>query len=201
MTNDKRKAALLERVEADPYYQLQLGDFFIGLEFMGDAGFWYRCTDVGTRTILAIMLDKEEACWYVGPPYSVEEIVFDEEDIPGCHLTFEQGVSAAILASDTSGHPGFLHEDMRRMYSKKRENLIDGALYRNRKLLQLDRLHGDGEILHPYAANKEGDNWVISVLSLFTREFLTLLEDEFIRLPVAKALDVRRRADRDGEAG
>lgn len=35
-------------------------DFHIGLEFLGRAGLWRRCTDVGTRTILAIRLDPGE---------------------------------------------------------------------------------------------------------------------------------------------
>lgn len=43
-------------------------DFYIGLEFLGRAGFQWRCTDVGTRTILAIQLDREDLNWNQGPP-------------------------------------------------------------------------------------------------------------------------------------
>jgi hypothetical protein len=32
------------------------GDFHVGLEFVGSGGFWWRCTDVGTRTVVAIHL-------------------------------------------------------------------------------------------------------------------------------------------------
>ena len=54
------------------------GDFRIGLEFMTDTGRW-RCTDVGTRTVIAIKLDRpEDPTWYLGPPYAVAEHVFDE---------------------------------------------------------------------------------------------------------------------------
>lgn len=61
-------------------------DFYIGLEF------WtyykrFRCTDVGTRVIVAIELDnREDQSWFDGPPYAVEEIVFDENDFAGCFL-------------------------------------------------------------------------------------------------------------------
>ncbi len=63
-------------------------EFHIGLEFyMGEVK--WRCTDIGTRTICAIKLDKEDASWYNGPPYSVAEYCLDEYDIEGCSLTEE----------------------------------------------------------------------------------------------------------------
>lgn len=34
-------------------------DFSIGLEFLGRAGFQWRCTDVGTHIIAAIRLDRD----------------------------------------------------------------------------------------------------------------------------------------------
>ena len=58
-------------------------DFHIGLEFWTATGKW-RCTDVGTRTIAAIKLDKDDVTWYSGPPYAVVEHVLDENDFGGC---------------------------------------------------------------------------------------------------------------------
>jgi hypothetical protein len=59
-------------------------DFWIGREFLSGTGRW-RCTDVGTRTIAAIKLDKDhDPSWYNGPPYAVLESVFDEYDMEGC---------------------------------------------------------------------------------------------------------------------
>ena len=46
-----------------------------------------RCTDVGTRTIIAIKLDKDDDSWYNGPPYAIVEHCFDENDIKGCFPT------------------------------------------------------------------------------------------------------------------
>ncbi len=60
-------------------------DFKIGQEFFTDTGKW-RCTDIGTRTIVAIKLDKDDKSWYNGPPYAVAEEVFDEYDFEGCDL-------------------------------------------------------------------------------------------------------------------
>jgi hypothetical protein len=60
-------------------------DFQIGLEFYTASGKW-RCTDIGTRTIVAIKLDQDNPKNYFGPPYSIVEHVFDEYDIEGCSL-------------------------------------------------------------------------------------------------------------------
>ena len=65
---------------------LKKADFFIGFEFWTASGQW-RCTDVGTRTIAAIKLDKADLTWYNGPPYAVCESVFDEYDFGGCSRT------------------------------------------------------------------------------------------------------------------
>ena len=60
-------------------------EFSIGLEFVTASGRW-RCTDVGTRAIVAIRLNAPDASWYNGPPYAVLESVFDEYDFEGCSL-------------------------------------------------------------------------------------------------------------------
>jgi len=65
----------------------------------------WRCTDIGTRTIVAICLDRvevespspelrrtlghaeaEKEGWFSGPPYAVLEHVFDENGIVDCSL-------------------------------------------------------------------------------------------------------------------
>ena len=80
------------------------GDFQIGTMFASD-GHLFRCTDVGSRTIIAIRVDEVEMVtkagsettssilpqaaaeaqgWFNGPPYGVAELVFDEDDLEGC---------------------------------------------------------------------------------------------------------------------
>jgi hypothetical protein len=59
-------------------------DFEIGKSFWCGGRPW-RCTDIGTRVILAIRLDHEDdPSWYNGPPYAVGENAFDEYDFEGC---------------------------------------------------------------------------------------------------------------------
>lgn len=59
-------------------------EFQMGLAFVCGGRLW-RCTDVGTRTIAAIPLDRDhDPSWYHGPPYALAETVFDEDDQQGC---------------------------------------------------------------------------------------------------------------------
>ena len=64
-------------------------EFYTGLEFHTATGRW-RCTDVGTRVIVAIELDAPDPSWYDGPPYPVPESVFDEYDLEGCALSADE---------------------------------------------------------------------------------------------------------------
>ena len=62
-------------------------EFKIGMEFTtagSPSGRW-RCTDVGTRAIVAIQIEPgNDPSWCDGPPYAVAELVFDEDDIVAC---------------------------------------------------------------------------------------------------------------------
>ena len=63
-----------------PAIPIKHADFYIGMEFLTETGTW-RCTDIGTRTIVAIKIsDHEDPSWFNGPPYAVQEHVFDEND-------------------------------------------------------------------------------------------------------------------------
>ena len=79
-------------------------DFRIGGEFTTLVGRW-RCTDIGTRTVVTIRIDLIETTsildghhvrrfltqdeaelegWFNGPPYALAETVFDEDDMEEC---------------------------------------------------------------------------------------------------------------------
>jgi len=78
-------------------------DFSTGLEFYTGEAKW-RCTDIGTRTIIAIRVDQvtvthsdgkgnrtseivtDDPSWFNGPPYAVAEFVFDEYSFAVCCL-------------------------------------------------------------------------------------------------------------------
>lgn len=77
-------------------------EFKIGEKFRRGGSVW-KTTDIGTRVIVAIRIDRifltgangnpgrllkgieaEAEGWFDGPPYGVEEQVFDEDDMKGC---------------------------------------------------------------------------------------------------------------------
>ena len=80
-----------------------LSEFTIGTEFRCSESLW-RCTDIGTRVVVAIRIDevtegsaggtrrvlsRQEAAaagWFAGPPYATAESVFDEDDLEACSL-------------------------------------------------------------------------------------------------------------------
>ena len=85
---------------------MEHADFSIGLTFWTATEAW-RCTDVGTRTIVAVKLGPRELVRRLedgsletfvaddpallnGPPYAIAEHVFDENDIEGCYATEAQ---------------------------------------------------------------------------------------------------------------
>ncbi|CAE6823378.1 hypothetical protein R70006_06315 [Paraburkholderia domus] len=58
-------------------------DFQIGTEFYSESGLW-RCTDVGSRTIVAVKVKDGYPAPHQAPPFSdAVEVVFDEYDLPG----------------------------------------------------------------------------------------------------------------------
>jgi len=92
--------------------------FRIGETFWCSGRPW-RCTDIGTRTIIAMRIDSVEVGsnapelrrtlsrseaeaegWFKGPPYAVAESVFDEDDMEGCSLEPDpQDAAPAVRSS------------------------------------------------------------------------------------------------------
>ncbi|WP_321903935.1 hypothetical protein [Paraburkholderia tropica] len=169
---------------------MKLTDFHIGLEFM-EGPFWWRCTDVGTRSIAAIKLVEDDPVWYAGPPYIIEEVVLDEARLADCHLTEDEHIEAALVEADTSSHPGYPHEALRRMTEAR---LKSGA-YPRKGMFRFDRVWNDGEILHPYAARKVGQEWMISLYLPFTESWGEMSEVQFVALPISTPHDTKRRAE------
>lgn len=63
-------------------------EFHLGCEFKTGSEKTFRCTDIGKRVIIAIGISgyPDDTSWYNGPPYAVEEHVFDEDSQEDCTL-------------------------------------------------------------------------------------------------------------------
>ena len=64
---------------------MEHSQFEIDKCFFTATGKW-KCTDKGTRVIVAIKLDELDESLYKGPPYAIVEYVFDEYDFGGCRF-------------------------------------------------------------------------------------------------------------------
>ena len=97
-----RRATIGERLNG----RMELSNFVIGETFWTHHGA-FLCTDIGTRVVVAVKLGPSEIAraesvngelritkriddnpsWLNGPPYAVEEVVFDENELLGCFRT------------------------------------------------------------------------------------------------------------------
>lgn len=59
---------------------MRLSDFIVG-NYFECAGNVFKCTDIGSRVVVAI---KRRDGWENGPPYALGETVFDEDDQKAC---------------------------------------------------------------------------------------------------------------------
>lgn len=168
---------------------MNIEDFKIGEIFYAKAGFQWLCTDKGTRTILAIMLDpNKDEKWFKGPPYLLSEVVFDNEDMEYCYTDEYSMIIDRIKSSKTTAHPNFDSEDVFKMIDEKENNN-----YPHRKLLKRDRISNTGRILHPYAAIKVNEEWFIKTFEIFDKEYITIKEDVFISFKIATEDDMFKR--------
>jgi hypothetical protein len=175
---------------------MKIGDFSIGLRFLGASGVWYKCTDVGRRTIVAIRLCHDDPIWHMGPPYIVREIVFDESQIATCYPNELALLEGRLAQARYSAHPGIRAPDYVRMIDEEQNGR---SMYPYPDLFRFDRVLDNGEILHPYSArlDEEEDEgtWYIRIFLLFPMTYIEMPELNFIRLPIATEADLQRRKD------
>ena len=118
----------------------------------------------------------------------VNEIVFEENDMQKCYTNMYDNLSKRVESLHTSYHPNFDSKDVFKMLKENHDK------YPYKKLLNLDRVGQDGSILHPYGAVKKGSEWHIKTFELFTKEYDTMLDEEFVLLPLSsqEAMKVRK---------
>lgn len=156
-------------------------NFTIGMIFYTCTGQRWCCTDVGQRTILAIELKPDlDENWFKGPPYAVTEIPFDEYDIRGAYRDEEEAIHDSIEEADNSNHPGFPHEVV--LVMMKASYSADTRAYPREGLLRIERVDGAGNILHPYAVEREEDGWHVLIFRPLLGDFQRMAEGDFILL-------------------
>lgn len=171
---------------------MKINDFTIGMKFFGNAGFQWLCTDKGSRTISAIFLDpNRDVNWFQGPPYNLDEIVFDEYDMLSCYTSEVEMIKESISSLDNSSHPGFDSKDVFKMIKDKNRD------YPIKNVLKRDRVGIDGSIYHPYSAEKINGEWIIKVFEIFSKQYLKINENDFIKLSLASEKDMLNRKNKN----
>jgi hypothetical protein len=168
-------------------------DFHIGLEF-ACGPFEWRCTDVGTRTVVAIRLVEDDPIWYEGPPYMVDEVVLDEDALEDAYPNQTEQIRARVKDAQ-NGHPGYPGDTIFKLMRDGRS----GERYPRQRLLEFDRIRADGELLHPYGARRVGGDdslWDIKIYLPFTQERIEIGELEFRALPLSTPEAVHSRAEK-----
>jgi hypothetical protein len=164
-------------------------DFRIGEEFTMSTGQVWRCTDIGSRTISAIDLTHgDDESWYVGPPYALQEIVFDEHDMHACYRDIEEAIARS---NKKSAHPNFSSDAVFKMMDHK---LSGKKKYPNDRLLNGDRVSSHGDVLHPYAADMINKKWEVLYYDIFKETYGSMPDGEFVKLARSTEKDLIRNS-------
>lgn len=156
---------------------MKLADFKIGTHFYTVTGQQWLCTDIGTRTILAIELaPKLDTNWFKGHPYMVNEVIFDEEEIKNCFWDEKKYLKDKLMNHRTFIYPSFPAN----VVWKIMEERLQCNNYPHKALFRIDRIDSHGEVYHPYAARKDNNQWVILVYLPVIEEFKVVRETDFI---------------------
>ncbi|WP_175486181.1 hypothetical protein [Lysobacter sp. yr284] len=174
---------------------MRLEDFDLGTVFFSTTGQRWRCTDVGRRTILAIELGEDlHEDWTVGPPYVIPEVPFDEIGIAAAYRSAEESIRDALEGANRDSHPGYSTQAVWTMMEARLSE--ESSRYPRSLLFRIDRVDANGEIFHPFAANRTGDMWSIQVYLPFTQQYEWVPESDFIRMRAATEVDLQIRAGR-----
>lgn len=158
---------------------MEISEFYPGLVFNSAGGFEYLCTDVGTRTVLGVLLTGVDPIFVQGPPYIQTEEVFAEHELQFCFLTVAQAIAQAC---EPSPHPGYSTEEVRKMLEERHSE--ETLAYPRKNLLKTDR-ELENDIAHPYSITRTDSGILVRYLTLKTKQFLEMNEVEFAKLPQA----------------
>lgn len=170
-----------------------IDDFSIGCRFYSVGGLEYLCTDIGSRTISAVLITDVDPIFYEGPPYMQQERVFDEQMLMTCHQSFENMLRQSLVSSL---HPGFSCDEVRHMMHQGMSE--DSRRYPRPKLLKMDKLDAD-DIAHPFSASRNDQIWTIHFLYLKSKQYGAMPDNEFAHLPFAHDSDIERFFKKKGQ--
>ena len=170
---------------------MKFEDFHIGLEFC-DGHMWYRCTDIGTRSILGVCvvdtqkLSRIDERLIEQSEFCLEEKVFTQKDLQRCYVEWESHIVSlieekqketllianCILVKHNTDYIKLKWKFRNRYFSKK---------YPHQKVLSHSRLQGIYE-LSPLGAFMKDKKWWITAMK--EDQVLEISENDWLDLPI-----------------
>lgn len=138
--------------------------------------------------------------WLRGPPYLLDETVFDEKDMALAYRTVQEAVERSI----NSNHPGFLQEaskkmmdqDIKRMKQRFSGEPVPAIEPLMKNLCRYERIVG-GAVLHAY--DWDDDGTVIHALDVYERTWKKVALADFLAGRVATEEDYAARNDKQAD--
>lgn len=166
---------------------MKLQQFEIKKSFYLQNGDEYICTDICQHSIVAIFKNPRlKDIWFQGPPYVLEEVIFEEKDFYSC---FENKADIKIISPPDPLYISFFSTE--EVQYLKNHKVKISSQYSRLKILDYDRKSSNGDILHPYFIEKEKEEWIVHFVNLQDKYFDTMSEKSFLLLPTAQDQDYR----------
>lgn len=159
---------------------MQHADFVIGQLFYFK-GLKYRCTDIGTRTVVAQCIDMESHDAGLSFSCADDEILLTEQQIALCADDRERSVE---LYREKDLFSNF--SDIAKMVIRRDQSHPDHAKYPNQNQYGRVRVSACGDTLFPYSARKSDRGWIMQCYIPEKKEFLELEERYLFRQSLKK---------------
>lgn len=168
---------------------MRRSDFHTGLIFHNVIGTW-QCTDVGARTITAVLLVgpdvdvPNEPRWREGPPYALKEKVFNEQDITRAYLDLAGALGGAMRHPHRFYPMEFVSENLHRRHANP-AGVMDFTAYPMARLVGIRVGPNHHELSAHDASKDDAGQWCITVFDFHTQTTLILPEAAWFALPFA----------------
>lgn len=126
-SKSQRRRHIKDRMLVHAPCAMKRREFRLG-ELFWCAGQRWRCTDIGTRVIVAISIEPHEVvtldpvagehctpierrhvthdpAWLTGPPYAISEAVFDEHSMVACSKERDAVLNDEVAGAESAGCP------------------------------------------------------------------------------------------------
>lgn len=159
---------------------MEPADFTIGQHFFFK-GQKYRCTDIGTRTVVATCVDMKNPEDSLYQMKAGEEILLDESKLAMCDKS-QEGSMALCRELDLY----YSFSNLAKMVITKEKAHYHHAEYPNHGQFGRARVNPEGELIYPYSARLTNNEWSILCYMPGKKVFIEIDEKNLLHLAIKK---------------